>query len=180
MEVSSYAKPAGIFSDDKTSFKPEKKERLLARILKKNSKQLYQGETCQKAFKGTTMGVELIGRLILLGQDPAVLTILSYLNWFELAVLLSLTECFQAKQALAYRAVCRLHQILVQNSNLRNGEGKKNFFCSTDKTRFFKKHNINLQVGVEDKKNISYFFVKKINYFYSVSHGRQKISRCVD
>ena len=139
MDVSSYAKPAGIYSDDKTSFKPEKKERMLARILKKNSKQLYQGETCQKAFKGTTMGVELIGRLILLGQDPAVLTILSYLNWFELAVLLSLTESFQAKQALAYRAVCRLHQILVQNSNIRNGEGKFFFCVLSKKTRFLEK-----------------------------------------
>ena len=161
MEVSSYAKPAGIFSDDKTSFKPEKKERLLARILKKNSKQLYQGETCQKAFKGTTMGVELIGRLILLGQDPAVLTILSYLNWFELAVLLSLTECFQAKQALAYRAVCRLHQILVQNSNLRNGEGKKKFFCSTDKTRFLKNITLICRWVLRTTKLLVIFLLKK-------------------
>ncbi len=166
MDVSSYAKPAGIYSDDKTSFKPEKKERMLAKILKKNSKQLYQGDVCQKALKGTTMGVELIGRLILLGQDPAVLTILSYLNWFELAVLLSLTESFQTKEALAYRAVCRLHQILVQNSNIRNGEGKKFFFDLLKKNPFFRKKNLTALYYQDSKISVetSKFTLKTINY----------------
>ena len=124
MEASSYTKPAGVYSDRPESFKPEKKERLLAKICKKNQKQLYQSESCQKSFKGKNIGIELTGKLVAQGQDPAVYLILSYLNWFELALLLTMTACPWTKKALACRAARKIHDILVKNSKLATDEGE--------------------------------------------------------
>ena len=126
MEVSSYSKPAGIYSDIYDSYKPEKSEKELAIISKTTIKVLSENESRQKSFKGKTMGTGLIGKLVENGQDPAVSLILSYLNWFDVALMLMMTTNTMTKQALAIRAANHAEQIVLKNSKITDDTGGYN------------------------------------------------------
>ena len=126
MEVSSYSKPAGVYSDIFDSYKPKKSEKVLAIITKTTNKVLSESESCQKSFRGKTMGTGLIGKLIENGQDPVVSLILSYLNWIDVSLMLLMTTNTRTKQALAIRAANHAEQILLKNSKLTDDKGGYN------------------------------------------------------
>ena len=48
MEVTDYSLPAGIYSDDSESYKPDKEVRKVANLLKYSSRHVYQSETVKK------------------------------------------------------------------------------------------------------------------------------------
>ena len=82
------------------------------------------------------------------GQEPALLIILSYLNWFDLALILSLIPLAWQERHLAFLAVSQTSSILTVNSGLDKRAGsnlsflieKKYLSCYT----FFHQLLINL------------------------------------
>ena len=125
MEVPSYSLPAGVYSDESDSYKPQKKESNLAKIIKLSSKTVRDNSWCQKSLKGRTMGVDFVDSLMDRGQDPVVTNIISYLNWYEIALLLlSITNPRNLKKLLCL--VCTQSKVIMwTNSAIRNNEGKE-------------------------------------------------------
>lgn len=128
MEVLSYLLPAGIYSDVSDSYKPQKKEANLAKVIKINSKTLRNNSICQKSLKGRTMGLNFVNSLMDRGQDPVISHIISYLNWYEVALLLlSITNPDNLMKLLCLVAI-QGHTIMTINSDMRNNQGKKFIF----------------------------------------------------
>ena len=134
MEVTDYSLPAGIYSDDTESYKPDGEVRNVAKLLKYSSRHLYQSESIKKKLKSLTIGAKLVRGLLNSGQEPALLTILSYLSWFDLALILSLLPLVWQERHLAFLAITQSSRILTVNSRLGKRAGTN--------LPFFKKVNI--------------------------------------
>ena len=83
-----YSLPAGIYSDHPSSFAlgtEEKKVLKIMKIEKIRKKSRYV--EIQKDLKSVVMGATMVQHLLNHGQVPPLTQILSYLNWYQLAVL---------------------------------------------------------------------------------------------
>ena len=85
-----YSLPAGIFSNDLESYRPQKGEKKIAKWLKIKAKALSENADKQKSLKGKHMGHTFVKCLVNRGMEICVQQILSYLNWFQVALLLAL------------------------------------------------------------------------------------------
>ena len=88
--IMDYSLPAGIFSDDPESYRPQKGEKKIAKWLKIKAKALSEHGDKQKSLKGKHMGHTFVKCLLNRGMEICVEKILSYLNWFHVALLLAL------------------------------------------------------------------------------------------
>ena len=83
-----YSLPAGIYSDDPSSYALGTEEKKLLKIMKiENLKKKSRYVEIQKDLKSVVMGARLVQNLLNHGQVPPLTQIISHLNWYQLAVL---------------------------------------------------------------------------------------------
>ena len=161
-----YSLPAGIFSNVALSFKPEKPEKNIGKILKHSSKTVGESVTVQKKLKSQSMGAAFVSRLLSAGQDPALKKILSFLTWLDFATLLVILG--PADPKLALLAVGLTKNIFVDHTKkdleiFNEGEKQKttflkNFFLECKLKRIFCFLN---RMGVRNQIERSEFDVRK-------------------
>ena len=112
-----YSLPAGIFSDDPESYRPQKGEKKIAKWLKIKAKALSENVDKQKSLKSKHMGHTFVKCLLNRGMEVCVEKILSYLNWFHVALLLALLG--SPMNNLNHLAAAVSHSI-IKNTNHTN------------------------------------------------------------
>ena len=115
--IMDYSLPAGIFSDDPESYRPQKGEKKIAKWLKIKAKALSENVDKQKSLKSKHMGHTFVKCLLNRGMEVCVEKILSYLNWFHVALLLALVG--SPMNNLNHLAATVSHSI-IKNTNHTN------------------------------------------------------------
>ena len=110
---SDYSVPAGIFTDQVTSFQLGKAELQLAKINKEKVSFLRQPSVMKK-YKSVAMGHEFVTKLAKANQVPTLRQILRYLTWLELSLLLVCAGPHESYLSLL--AVSCVGQIFVENT----------------------------------------------------------------